>query len=193
MTEQSYFLAIYSIETSYVVQGAVKETSTQYPILYDWKNDTIIADENIVFKVLGQSQVYGSYRNIANLPDYNDEHVENLKYALLENVSNYAQERKQDLEVNLRSQQNIKLSQMEKFHQFQEMARLENQLKRAQDAFTYAWSNEERKNAEQRIKATETRMQNVEQEYQEKRAVLLRDFELKVSYKLVSINLINIK
>ena len=150
----------------------------------------VIADENIVFKMLGQSQVYGSYRNIANLPDYNDEHIENLKYALLENVSKYAQERKQDLEVNLRSQQNIKLSQMEKFHQFQEMARLENQLRRAQDAYTYAWSDEERKNAEQRIKATETRMQNVEQE---NRAILLRDFELKVSYKLVSINLINIK
>ncbi len=193
LREQSYFLAIYSIETSYVVQGAVKEISTQYPLLYDWKNDTIIADENIVFKVLGQSQVYGSYRNIGNLPDYSDEHIENLKYALLENVSNYAQERKQDLEVNLRSQQNIKLSKMEKFHQFQEMARLENQLKRAQDAYTYAWSNEEKKNAEQRIKATETRMQNIEQEYQEKRAVLQRDFELKVSYKLVSINLINIK
>ena len=193
LMETSYFLAIYSIETSYVVQGALKETSTQYPILYDWKNDMVIADENIVFKMLGQSQVYGSYRNIANLPDYNDEHIENLKYALLENVSKYAQERKQDLEVNLRSQQNIKLSQMEKFHQFQEMARLENQLRRAQDAYTYAWSDEERKNAEQRIKATETRMQNVEQEYQEKRAILLRDFELKVSYKLVSINLINIK
>ena len=193
LMEQSYFLAIYSIETSYVVQGALKETSTQYPILYDWKNDMVIADENIVFKMLGQSQVYGSYRNIANLPNYNDEHIKNLKYALLENVSNYAQERKQDLEVNLRSQQNIKLSQMEKFHQFQEMARLENQLKRAQDAYTYAWSDDERKNAEQRIKATETRMQNVEQEYQEKRTVLLRDFELKVSYKLVSINLINIK
>ncbi len=122
-----------------------------------------------------------------------DTDIENLKYALLEDVSNYAQERKKDLEVNLRSQQNIKLSQMEKFHQFQEMARLENQLKRAQNALEYACSEEDRKNVEQRIKATETRMLNVEQEYQEKRSVMMRDFELKVSYSLVSINLINIK
>ena len=193
LDKPSYFLAIYSIETSYVVQGAVKETTTQYPLLYDWINDSVIADENIVFKVLGQSQVYGSYRNVGNLPNYSDVDIENLKYALLEDVSNYAQERKKDLEVNLRSQQNIKLSQMEKFHQFQEMARLENQLKRAQNALEYAWSEEERKNAEQRIKATETRMLNVEQEYQEKRSVMMRDFELKVSYSLVSINLINIK
>ena len=73
------------------------------------------------------------------------------------------------------------------------MVRLEDQLRRAEMALANAWSNDERKNAEQRIKATETRIQNVEQEYQEKRMVLLRDFNLKVSYKLVSINLINIK
>lgn len=193
LTESSYFLAIYSIGTSYVVQGAIKETTTQYPILYDWKNDTVISDESVVFKVLGQSQVYGDYRNVSDLPNYTDVDIENLKYALLEDVSNYAQERKNDLEVTLRSQQNIKLSQLEKFHQFQEMVRLENQLRRAQNALEYAWYEEERKNAEQRIKATETRMENVEKEYQEKRDVLLQDFKLNVSYSLVSINLINIK
>lgn len=193
LTEPSYFLAIYSIETSYVVQGAIKKTTTQYPILYDWTNKMIISDENIVFKVLGQSQVYGKCRDAGSIPNYIDEDIEELKIDIVENVGNYVYERKKDLEINLRSQQNIKLSQLEKFHQFQEMARLENQLKRAQNALECAWSEEERKNAEQRIKATETRMLNVEQEYQEKRAVLMCNTKVNVIHSLVSINLINIK
>lgn len=193
LTEPSYFLAIYSIETSYVVQGAIKKTTTQYPVLYDWKNKMIVTDENTVFKVLGQSQVYGKCRDAGSIPNYIDEDIEELKIDIVENVGHYVYERKKDLEINLRSQQNIKLSQLEKFHQFQEMARLENQLKRAQDALECAWSEEERKNAEQRIKATETRMMNVEQEYQEKRAVLMCNPGVNVISSLVSINLINIK
>jgi len=192
LTSDSYFLAIYSIGTSYVVQGAKKDTTIQYPILYDWRKDEIITNEEVVMKVMGQSQVYGQYHSLSEIPNYAEKDIQNLKYALLEKISYFVQQKKEDLEINLRSQQNVKLMQLEKFHTYQEMARLEEQLRRAKQALEYSWSEEEKKNAERTIKATETRMQNAEQEYQDKRFELQRDFELNISSTLISINLINL-
>lgn len=192
LNSDSYFLAIYSVDTSYVVQGAKKKTNIQYPILYDWEKDEIISEEEIVMKFMGQSQVYGQYHNIAEIPPFSDEHIQNMKYALLEKISYYVKDKKSELEINLRSQQNIKLMQMEKFHKYQVMARLEEQLHRAQQSLNSAWSDEERKNAERTIKATETRMINAEQEYQDKRFALQQDFELNITPHLISINLINL-
>ncbi len=191
LSASSYFMVIYSITTTYNVQGAKKETTTQYPILYDWEHNQIIEDNEVVMRFMGQSQVHG-FRTMNRIPDFSQEQVNKMKCDLSAHIGYYTKEKREDLEITLRSQLNNKLMQMDKFHTYQEMARLEDLLQRAQSAADNAWTDKERKAAETRIKAIETQKLNAEQRYQEQRQILQRDFELKIMPQLVSINLINI-
>lgn len=192
LNESSYFLAIFSIDTSYIVQGVNKETNVQYPVLYDWLNDEVITQEDVVMKFMGQAQVYGTFHYATSAPQYTSEHIQNMKYAFAETIADYMQNKKTDLEINLRSQQNIKLSQLEKFHEHQVKARLLEYLRRAENALANALYEPDRKNAERNIKSYETQLINADKDYQEKRSILQKDFELKLTSKMVSLNLINI-
>ena len=141
---------------------------------------------------MGQAQVYGTFHYATSAPLYTSEHIQNMKYAFAETIADYMQNKKTDLEINLRSQQNIKLSQLEKFHEHQVKARLLEYLRRAENALANALYEPDRKNAERNIKSYETQLINADKDYHEKRSILQKDFELKLTSKMVSLNLINI-
>ena len=189
-----YFLAIFEISVQQIVHGVKKEISTLVPVLYDCTNEETIANEDVASQFFGIVQKSAQYAAL-DTADYPDAQLVNeMKGSVVKYIGNYRLEKHREIDIHIRSRREKKLKQLDERQKFvteplkQRIKEYENIVEGA-----YMTHDEELKiRTERMLPMARGQLRQMEENFEEKRQDILRDPELSVKEKPVSINLVKV-
>ena len=192
--QHKYILAIYRITVSRVLFDKPVVTDSLYPILYDLEEKKIITDQDIAEKFMGQAQVKGRYQSLEDGCSLNPDIIDDIRYDFNDYVDEYKREYKHDLQIRIDNNKQMRAEQTKLYYDSREI-NLKNNISNQE------WLREEAirtgnetaiKNAEGALRLMNHNLVSLQQERDNEIERINKDVQLKVTERVMSINLVQV-
>ena len=188
---ESYYMVLYQICVSRKVLGVMKHTDTLLPLLYNVKDQSVIADEEIIDHVFSRSQIEGKEHN-ANNEDIDTEMIQDMRYDFAEALSEVKTKRLSELKLQVESDRQRNVQQTNEYY----ASVMENQKRYIRDwENEIEWVYEDDKRVRQlqgAIRLAKARVQQFEKEKQDRLSQINESSQIDIKEDIISLNLINI-
>ena len=186
-----YYLAVYKLKTSRLVQGVRKTSAELYPIIYDTQKSSVVQDQDLVDHLFGESQIAGIERNPGK--DYQDSDlIQDMRYDFLDQIR---------IEKNNRLSEIQKISESERQSRDMQTREYYQSLIANREHFIEAWewrlenislSDKERRNLESAIRINRANVETLKKAFEAHLEAINLDPEISIEEELLSLNLISI-
>lgn len=189
----SFYMGIYRLKVSRKVLGVIKNTDILLPILYDNQTGRVVEDEQLTERVYSQSQVTGAERNPTN-NDINEDRIEEMRYELTDAISKKVDERKKELSLLINSECQRNEKQLIEYYN----TRIDNHKINIQkweehiETLSQNCENKRINELEGAIRLSNSQIQKLEKEKEERLHQLKDEVYLNIDKSLVSLSLISI-
>lgn len=202
-----YYLAVYEVSTSKIVFGAERTQKVLKPVVFDISTEQVVNNEMLADKFFGKAQSEGEYLDMGSNQMPDSDIISEMESSLTEYIEDFCADSQEDQRVRHEAEKAMKIKQMKsryksKRDQVQNrLVALENKIEFLYyDKEHFHFMPEERekidaqiKNLESQALGAETRIKNLGLEEQEELERLMKDPEIKVRNKCVSLNLVLIE
>ena len=187
-----YFMAVCQYTTEQFVWGVNKKNNSLRAVVYDLNKGTIINDEVIAEQFLSHSQVSG-------FTSRNDDHtsidtgtINSVRDSIINNCIDYRDALYEETLLQYENERELRYKQTEENFNFR-IESLKNSISEQKIRLIYTFDSKERQKIEGGIRITEYNLNRTLEEKEETLQNLKQNIELKVSHKIVSLNLITIR
>lgn len=186
-----YYLAVYKLKTSRLVQGVRKTAAELYPIIYDTQKGEVVQDQDLVDHLFGESQIAGFERNPGK--DYQDsELIQDMRYDFLDQIRIEKSNRLAEIQKIAESERQSRDMQTREYYQ---------SLIANREHFIDAWewrlenislSDKERRNLEGAIRINKANVETYKKAFEAHLEAINLDPEISIEEELLSLNLVSI-
>ncbi len=186
-----YYLAVYKLKTSRLVQGVRKTAAELYPIIYDTQKGEVVQDQDLVDHLFGESQIAGFERNPGK--EYQDsELIQDMRYDFLDQIRIEKSNRLAEIQKIAESERQSRDMQTREYYQ---------SLIANREHFIDAWewrlenislSDKERRNLEGAIRINKANVETYKKAFEAHLEAINLDPEISIEEELLSLNLVSI-
>lgn len=186
-----YYLAVYKLKTSRLVQGVRKTAAELYPIIYDTQKGEVVQDQDLVDHLFGESQIAGFERNPGK--EYQDsELIQDMRYDFLDQIRIEKSNRLAEIQKIAESERQSRDMQTREYYQ---------SLIANREHFIDAWewrlenislSDKERRNLEGAIRINKANVETYKKAFEAHLEAINLDPQISIEEELLSLNLVSI-
>ncbi len=194
---KTYFLTVYRLRTKRLVQGINVNSDTQYPILFDIAQESIVNDEDLTNHILSQSQIYG-LQTAEHYENVNKELVQNLRYDLSDTIRSIKERNIKELQLQLQNDQMRELAQLEEWYKSRKksieakIAEYQWNLQWHEETFLDNEDKDTRRRLNQSIAQQRVQLRRLEETKDERYNIITADPNLQIEETLIALNYIRI-
>jgi hypothetical protein len=187
-----YYLGLYQISSSRMVQGVEKKTAELLPIVFNLQTNQLETEEEIIDRIFRRSQVEGHERNI-NAADIVADVIDDMSYDFTEYIANVKQQR-YDEETRQAESDRLRNVQQTKEYYSLRIANHEENIREWERELEYGFFDDKYIRGRQgAIRLAKAGIQTLERELEERLSFINENKQLTIDEKLISLNLITIK
>ena len=188
----TFFLGVYKLSTSRMVQGVKKISETLFPVAYDANLRAMTEDQRIVDSLFGLSQTDGEEHNPSN--DYCDkELVQDLRYSFIDAVHEAKEARFQELTRQAESERKRNEQQTREYYQSL-IANREKQIDEWELSLQYSFlDDKEKRNIEGAIRLGKANIDKYRKDLEQRLSIINSDPGITINEELISINLVTVQ
>lgn len=186
-----YFLAVYKLMTSRMVQGIKKTNAELFPILYDAQNMSIVTDSDRVDHLFGLSQIAGKEHN-PDVEYLNSEVIQDMRYDLLDAIHGEIQKRIDEIKRTAESERQRNDLQTREYYRSliesreQSIEEWENRLRSFRDWMT----PKEVRELEGAIRLGKANVENYHKQMDARLDIINADPGISIEEEILSLNLV---
>jgi hypothetical protein len=187
-----YYMGLYQLTTTRVIQNITKSSAEIIPILYNLQTNQIESNQDIIDRIFRRSQVEGNERNINNC-DVIPKLVDDMSYDFAEFIS---KEKSKRLESEQRQNESDRLRNEQQAIQYY-ASRINEIESKMEDCLSDLSSlpssyTDERNKVSKRIQGFKLQLRNLNKERDERMAIINEYKQFSIDEKLISLNIITI-
>jgi hypothetical protein len=190
-----YMLAIYKVTTSRIVFGKEVTTESLYPILYDVDGHEILTDHELAEKFMGRTAIEGQYASLDSEFRLDEETIDGLRYDLKDCISDYVDQYRKSLDVNLKNNQMMRYQQTEQYYNLR-VESFKAYIRTTESNLDYHTSYTHDEDAIKKLKQTlrlqKSNLNSLIEKKREDLGKISEDAQLKVIEEIKSLNLIKV-
>lgn len=199
ISQKTYFLAVYQIRTSRLVQGVRVNSDSLFPIAFDIDNQKAVEDEEITNRIFSVSQTEGLQKNM-HYDDVNHEVIQSLRYDLLFAIRQQKDTRLQEMQVQLENDKMRELAQLQEWYSSRKKS-IERKISDYQNQLMFYgegifgendYYKDEKRRLNQSIAQQKVQLRRLEDEREEHYQIITADPSLLIEETLVALNYIRI-
>lgn len=181
-----YFMGLYQLTTSRMVQNVKKTTEELQPVLFNLQTYEVETDEAIVDRIYRRSQVDGNERNVNN-DDVQPEAIEDMRYDFAEYICETKKRRIDETNRQIESDRKRNEQQTQEYYS----SRIDNLKANIRKWETEPELNEkEQRNHQGAIRLAKANIAQLQHERDERLLLINENSQLSIEDKLLSLNLI---
>lgn len=187
-----YLMAVCQYTTEQQVWGVSKKNNSLRAIVYDVKNGEIIESDDIAEQFLSASQANGLGVNSDSVGLIDATTIENIRHCIVNNCIDYKESLSQELQLQYDNERELRYKQTEENYNLR-IESLTSSVEEQKSRLLYVYDTKERQQIEGGIRITEYNLNRTIEERDETLHNIRQDAEIKVSHKIVSLNLISVQ
>lgn len=185
-----YYLGIYSIKTIRKSHADVKESCELLPVVYNVREDDIVADQQLINRIFKKSQTEGHEKNASNIA-MSEDLIENMRNEFAAQISDERKRRIRESRMQEESDRLRNVQQTKEYYQAR-ISELQNRIKEYEYRIEWSYDEKERKNYESILRPWRGNVRKLENERDERLSTLNQVTELTLSDNLLSLNLVTV-
>lgn len=192
--KHKYILAIYRITVSRVLFDKPVVTDSLFPILYDLEERNIIEDQDLAEKFMGKAQVNGRYESLEDNYVIDSEIIDDIRYDFKEYVDEYKTGYQQDIQIRIDNSKQLRAEQTTQFYDSR-ISNLKSNIKNQEwlrEQAIIKGDSSAQKSAEGALRLMNSNLSNLQQERDNELERIKKDVQLKVTERVMSINLVQV-
>lgn len=187
-----FYLGLYKILSSRMVQGVEKKTTELLPIVFNLQTNELETNDEITDRIFRRSQVEGYERNV-NASDIIPEVIDDMSYDFIEYVTSVKQQRYDEETRQAESDRLRNLQQTKEYYSLR-IANHEENIREWEYELNYVYlDDKEKRGKEGAIRLAKANIQLLENELEERLSLINENKNLTIEEKLISLNFITIK
>lgn len=188
----TFFLGVYKLSTSRMVQGVKKISETLFPVAYDANLRAMTEDQRIVDSLFGLSQTDGEEHNPSN--EFCDkELVQDLRYSFIDAVHEAKEARLQELTRQAESERKRNEQQTREYYHSL-IANREKQIDEWEYSLQYSYlDDKEKRNIEGAIRLGKANIDKYRKDLDQRLSIINSDPGITINEELISINLVTVQ
>lgn len=187
-----YLMAVCQYTTEQQVWGVAKKNNSLRAVIYDINNGEIIDNEDISEQFLSCSQANGESVNVDVFDKLDASVIENIRHSILNNCIDHKDSLSSELRLQYENERELRYKQTEENYNLR-IASLRSSINEQKQRLMYIFDSKERMQIEGGIRITEYNLNRTIEEKDEALQNIKQDAEIKVSHKIVSLNLIMVQ
>ena len=187
-----YLMAVCQYTTEQQVWGVSKKNNSLRAIVYDVKKGEIIENDDIAEQFLSASQANGLGVNSDSIGLIDATNIENIRHCIVNNCIDYKESLSQELQLQYDNERELRYKQTEENYNLR-IESLTSSVEEQKSRLLYVYDTKERQQIEGGIRITEYNLNRTIEERDETLHNIRQDAEIKVSHKIVSLNLISVQ
>ena len=185
-------MAVCQYTTEQQVWGVSKKNNSLRAIVYDVKKGEIIENDDIAEQFLSASQANGLGVNSDSVGLIDATTIENIRHCIVNNCIDYKESLSQELQLQYDNERELRYKQTEENYNLR-IESLTSSVEEQKSRLLYVYDTKERQQIEGGIRITEYNLNRTIEERDETLHNIKQDAEIKVSHKIVSLNLISVQ
>lgn len=188
-----YFMGLYQLSTSRMVQGIKKTNAELLPVIFNLQTQMLEEDTAIIDRLFRRSQVEGTERNATN-EDTQVETIDDMRYGFADFISGEKKRRLEEANRQIASDRLRNIQQTEEYYK----SRIQNHLTNIsswESNLEWLLSSTEEKEIRRwqgAIRLAKANIAQLEKERNEHLELINEDTQLNMEDRLISLNLITI-
>lgn len=184
-----YYLAVYKLSTSRMIQGIRKSTDTLFPIVFDARKKEIVTDQDMTDHIFGASQTNGIEHNPSN--EFVDaELVQDMRYDFID-VIRSEKESKLAKMTRMSESERSRNEQQTKEYYRSLIANREKQIEDWEHILQYGFINDkEKRNYEGAIRLGKANIEKYRKDEELRLSIINVDPDISINEEIISLNLI---
>ncbi len=187
-----YLMAVCQYTTEQQVWGVTKKNNSLRAVIYNINNGEIIDNEDIAEQFLSCSQANGNSMNIEADEKLDASIIENIRHCILNNCIDYKESLSSELKLQYDNERELRYKQTEENFNLR-ISSLKSSINEQKQRLMYIFDSKERMQIEGGIRITEYNLNRTIEEKDETLQNIKQDADIKVSHKIVSLNLITVE
>lgn len=192
--KHKYILAIYRITVSRVLFDKPVVTDSLFPILYDMEERKIIEDQDLAEKFMGKAQVNGKYESLEDNYIIDSDIIDDIRYDFKEYVDDYKTGYQQDIQIRIDNNKQLRAEQTIQFYDSR-ISNLKSNIRNQEwlrEQAIIKGDSSAQKNAEGALRLMNSNLSNLQLERDNELERIKKDVQLKVTERVMSINLVQV-
>ena len=192
--KHKYILAIYRITVSRVLFDKPVVTDSLFPILYDMEERKIIEDQDLAEKFMGKAQVNGKYESLEDNYIIDSDIIDDIRYDFKEYVDDYKTGYQQDIQIRIDNNKQLRAEQTIQFYDSR-ISNLKSNIRNQEwlrEQAIIKGDSSAQKNAEGALRLMNSNLSNLQMERDNELERIKKDVQLKVTERVMSINLVQV-
>lgn len=192
--KHKYILAIYRITVSRVLFDKPVVTDSLFPILYDIEERKIIEDQDLAEKFMGKAQVNGKYESLEDNYIIDSDIIDDIRYDFKEYVDDYKTGYQQDMQIRIDNNKKMRAEQTKQYYDSR-ISKMKSNIRNQEwlrEQAIIKGDSSAQKNAERALSLMNFRLSNILQERDNELERIKKDVQLKVTERVMSINLVQV-
>lgn len=185
-----YFMGLYQLTTSRMVQNVKKTTAELQPVLFNLQTNEIETNEAIVDRLYRRSQVEGNERNASN-EDAQPDIIEDMRYDFADFISEEKKRRVDEANRQVVSDRKRNEQQTIEYYRSR-IGNHEANIRTWEGLLEFGLDDKEQRNRQGAIRLAKANIAQLERERDERLSLINEDPKLSIEDKLLSLNLITI-
>jgi hypothetical protein len=186
-----YLMAVCQYTTEQVVWGMNKRNSILKPIVYDINRGEVIENEEASEQLLSGSQANGVAINGDKCDEIEPTSIDMIRYSIVDSCIDYKNSLYEEIKLQYENERELKYKQTEENYNLR-IESLKSRIEEQKIRLIYAYDSKERQQIEGGIRITEYNLKRTIEEKEETLQNLRQEIDIKVSHKIISLNLITV-
>ena len=186
-----YLMAVCQYTTEQVVWGMNKRNSILKPIVYDINRGEVIENEEVSEQLLSGSQANGVAINGDKCDEIEPTSIDMIRYSIVDSCIDYKNSLYEEIKLQYENERELRYKQTEENYNLR-IESLKSRIEEQKIRLIYAYDSKERQQIEGGIRITEYNLKRTIEEKEETLQNLRQEIDIKVSHKIISLNLITV-
>ncbi|MCF0220081.1 MAG: DEAD/DEAH box helicase [Muribaculaceae bacterium] len=185
-----YYMALYQLTTNRTIHGMEKKFGDLIPVVYNAAKDKLVEDENLINHIYRRSQTEGAEHNASN-SDIKADLIDNMKSDFTWAIS---EEKKRRIDECSRQMESNRLRNVKQIMEYYK-SRIDNHLNNISHweyELEYIQDEKELRNKQGAIRLANANITTLENDRDERLAIINQESKPTIEDKILSINLITI-